>query len=596
MATVRSVDFLPEIFQTEANKQFLRATLDQLIQEPSFRKTQGFIGRSVGPGVNPNDKYVVEPSTVRTDYQLEPSVVSVVPDTDTIKNVITYPGLNDAVGYQGGNSSRPDRLYSSEYYTWDPFVDFDAFVNFSQYFWLPNGPDAVDVGATGVPTTDNFVVTRDNGVYTFSGLSGNNPIVELVRGGSYTFQVAQNAKETVNYRVRNSGIAAYVIDFQNNPTLNLARGNTYVFNLTLDGVYPFWIKTQAVTGRGDAYNSGVSRNGAATGLVTFTVPQDAPDTLYYVSENQSNMQGVLNIVNSTPGTGPGFWIQTTPGVSGKITTTPNISSRSVLGVTNNGEDLGTVIFDVPLKDAQSFYYNLTSIGTVDLITNMQFAQINNQPVTDFISQYGGIDGITNLNGRTIIFTNPIVDTQAGGWYRTSFYDPLTDIPSNVGVAGSYDSLPYDVTVDIEPDQRYQKYQISYVDIAGTTYIQVNKIIDIAPLEKFTISYGTVYSSTQWYKNQTGEFEQIPLLSAAQDTLYYQDGTDPEIFGRIKLVDQTNSETIYVDEIIGRPNYTSPNGVKFSNGLRIRFTGDVFPASYGSGTTTFACTQTESGTN
>ena len=89
MATVRSVDFLPEIFQTEANKQFLRATLDQLIQEPNFRKTQGFIGRTVGPGVDPNDKYVVEPTTTRANYQLEPGVVSLVPDTNTINNVIT---------------------------------------------------------------------------------------------------------------------------------------------------------------------------------------------------------------------------------------------------------------------------------------------------------------------------------------------------------------------------------------------------------------------------------------------------------------------------------------------------------------------------
>ena len=38
MANIRSVDFLPEIFQTDANKQFLAATLDQLIQEPNFRK------------------------------------------------------------------------------------------------------------------------------------------------------------------------------------------------------------------------------------------------------------------------------------------------------------------------------------------------------------------------------------------------------------------------------------------------------------------------------------------------------------------------------------------------------------------------------
>ena len=38
MATVRSVDFLPEIFQTPVNKQFLSATLDQLVQEPKFKK------------------------------------------------------------------------------------------------------------------------------------------------------------------------------------------------------------------------------------------------------------------------------------------------------------------------------------------------------------------------------------------------------------------------------------------------------------------------------------------------------------------------------------------------------------------------------
>ena len=134
MALTRSVDFLPEIFQTDANKQFLAATLDQLIQEPKFKKTQGFIGRTVGPGVNPNDKYVVEPTTVRANYQLEPGVVSLEPDTDRINDVITYPGLNDAIGFQNGNPARPDRLYQGEYYSWDPFVDFDTFVNFSQYF------------------------------------------------------------------------------------------------------------------------------------------------------------------------------------------------------------------------------------------------------------------------------------------------------------------------------------------------------------------------------------------------------------------------------------------------------------------------------
>jgi hypothetical protein len=76
MARIRSVDFLPEIFQTPVNKQFLAATLDQLVQEPKFEKTQGFVGRRIGPGVNPRDRYVIEPTKNRNDYQLEPGVVS----------------------------------------------------------------------------------------------------------------------------------------------------------------------------------------------------------------------------------------------------------------------------------------------------------------------------------------------------------------------------------------------------------------------------------------------------------------------------------------------------------------------------------------
>ena len=88
MARTRTVDFLPQIFQTDTNKQFLAATLDQLVAEPKFKKTQGFIGRRVGPGVNPNDNYVVEPTKTRADYQLEAGIVSLKPDTSDIQNVI----------------------------------------------------------------------------------------------------------------------------------------------------------------------------------------------------------------------------------------------------------------------------------------------------------------------------------------------------------------------------------------------------------------------------------------------------------------------------------------------------------------------------
>ena len=92
---------------------------------------------------------------------------------------------------------------------------------------------------------------------------------------------------------------------------------------------------------------GVQNNGASTGTITFTVPQDAPDTLYYINDISSNLAGTLNIVDATPSTGPNFWIQTQPGVTGNLPQSPNISGRNVYGVNNNGIDLGTVNFNVP---------------------------------------------------------------------------------------------------------------------------------------------------------------------------------------------------------------------------------------------------------
>jgi len=556
---VRTVDFLPEIFQTPTNRQVLSATLDQLVQEPRFKKTQGYVGRRVGPGVNATDRYVVEPTRERTDYQLEPGVVMLEPDSNRIQDTITYPGIGDALALQGADIANSNRLYTSDYYTWDPFVDFDKLVNFSQYYWLPGGPDAVDVYAGTVPIINSFVITRANGVYTVESEIGNypgdNPVISLLRGGNYTFQVAQNAKETVNFRVGNAGTSAYLIDYQPNPALTLARGNTYVFDLVMTGgVFPFWIKSQPTQGTEDAYNSGVSRNGSVTGSVTFVVPQDAPDTLYYACQNQFNMQGVINIVDGTPGTGPGFWIQAAPGVSGTLPWAPNISSRDVLGVANNGEDLGVVNFSVPLSTAQNFYYSLSYIGNsptpvpVDFVTNLKFDQINSQFLVPFLAEHGGIDGVTSFDGRTIVFLD---SSDSGGWGN------ITD-----------------------QNLRTSVWQIRYqTDQYGAVYLQLNSVLPVDKLQKFSVAYGAEYSKTEWYRDASGVIERIPLLTAIQNILYYQDGTDPGIVGQLRMVDPTGSTTLYIEEIVGKSQYTSPNGVKFTNGLKVQFRGDVIPASY-----------------
>jgi hypothetical protein len=130
-------------------------------------------------------------------------VISIDPaDNSKIIDAITYPGITDSLVYQGSPSTQPSRLYTSDYYSLDPFIDFDTFVNFSQYYWVPNGPDVVTVQSPGVALSQNFIVNRANGVYTFSGLTGNNPTVNLVRGGNYTFQVALSSNTNQCYQLQ----------------------------------------------------------------------------------------------------------------------------------------------------------------------------------------------------------------------------------------------------------------------------------------------------------------------------------------------------------------------------------------------------------
>ena len=587
MARVRTVEFLPEIFQTSTNRQFLASTLDQLVQEPSFKKTQGYIGRKIGPGINPTDAdYVIEPTAERVNYQLEPAVVFKLPDTDTVYDAITYPGITDALKLQGADVTRSDRLYGSQYYAWDPFVDYDKLVNFSEYYWLPSGPLSVNVTGGIIPVKNTIEVTRNTGFYSFSEIEGQNPVITLVRGGSYDFAVAQNKKNTVNYRVTNQGNKAYIINYQPNPALTLVRGNTYIFTLSIDGDYPFWIKTIASTGVINPYNTGVSNNGAYDGTVTFTVPQNAPNTLYYSSQTSSQMQGTFNIISGEPGTGPGFYIQAQPGIDGSMPTTPNISSRDVLGVVNNGEDLGTVTFNVPSKTAQNFYYNLTLIDSVDLLSQIKFNEINNIYVDDFLAAYpAGIDGVTDLEERTLVFDVPSlegtgvdVDTAiAGGWLRTTFYSPDYTADPTPG----YNEEPYDLTTSIVSlNERYSVWQIQYnTDDDGRQYMTLSVKQEVNEFEKFRIVFGTQWSSTQWYRSDDSYFEKIPLLTAVLDTVYYQDSLDPTLVGEIRLIDPTLETTLNIEDIIGKKQYTSPNGVQFTNGLIVQFRGNVTPESY-----------------
>ena len=239
MATRKTLTFLPEIFRTDTNKKFLGATLDQLISEPNLNKIDGFVGRKFSPTFIPSNNYVVEPTDDRQHYQFEPAVV-VKNSSNGLDLYSDYKDLIDKVSYYGGITTDQDRLFRSEYYSYDPRIDLDKLVNYTRYYWLPEGPDAVTITAGTPATPKTFAVSK----------VGNS------------------------YRTNQTGTV-------NNPDITLVRGVTYQFNLGLPG---FWIQTEPGTDGLKDYNSrvssrsifGVTNNG--TGAVTFTVPaRDAQD-------------------------------------------------------------------------------------------------------------------------------------------------------------------------------------------------------------------------------------------------------------------------------------------------------------------------------
>ncbi len=156
-----------------------------------------------------------------------------------------------------------------------------------------DGPDGAPNG--GEPLDYASMVAIDG--YINVHLSADD-LATLIAQGNVGANAGEDA-EAINYNVTNAGLTAYVFnsaDLENveNPNLTLKRGQTYTFTVSASG-HPFFIKTVQGNTNGNAYSTGVTNNGTQDGTVTFEVPMDAPDTLFYNCQFHTVMTGVLTI-------------------------------------------------------------------------------------------------------------------------------------------------------------------------------------------------------------------------------------------------------------------------------------------------------------
>ena len=141
-------------------------------------------------------------------------------------------------------------------------------------------------------------ITGEQGIQGIDGTIG----VQGIQGiqGITGEQGVQGLEGARDINVDSSGNIAYLIDFSvSNADIKLIRGFTYRFIVNASG-HPFYIKTSATTGTGDQYTAGVTGNGTEVGTVTFAVPYNAPNTLYYQCSIHSAMGGELQINDVGP--------------------------------------------------------------------------------------------------------------------------------------------------------------------------------------------------------------------------------------------------------------------------------------------------------
>ncbi len=350
-------DLLPRFFRTEANKKFFQATLDQLVQPGVAEKISGFFGRKNAKAFVAGDNYIGDISTARENYQLEPALVI----KDNLNNVTFYKDYNDyinQISILGGNVSNHSRLNSQETYAWNPNIDWDKFVNFREYYWLPNGPKTVRVTGQAKEVVSTYTVrlteNEDNVSYLFTpnGFTAN-PTLKLYRGQTYRFDIdcPGHPMAIAVSRTFTPGSAVIIAGREGVRGEGLFDATLYGNDYDL-GDYIILPSSGSVSFGNDEnvstlYPDGIRRLGEAgeeianvyveKGIIEFTIPINAPDRLYYISKNDVDVSGLMNIYDIEENT----FLNVEEEVLGKKT------YKSANGVTfTNGlkvEFLGTVL-------------------------------------------------------------------------------------------------------------------------------------------------------------------------------------------------------------------------------------------------------------
>jgi hypothetical protein len=663
--------------------------MDQLVSEPDLQTLYGYIGRKFSPTFVNSDSYVIEPSADRQNYQLEPSIVI----RDEQKNITffaSYLDLLAKIRYYGGITTDQSRLFEQEYYTFDPLISYDKFVNFSQYYWLPDGTDPVEVSTSGVDLTVTYTVERDapNNRYIFK----NNGVVDnsiiLARGGVYEFIVDQPgyplwiqtelgtngkliATPTLSSRtvlgVENNGTDQGTITFRvpqstaQDRFLNMPIAAEVEYaaplpyaalqNKTVSQFLAIYPQYGGITGQLNGkelvfINSSAYNNLGEAAWTNANVSYGSQTAKVYgrIGTNVIQLQSVENVFANLIVLGNGIdsanitatVTDVDPGnltitLSANLianstgtyffTTNANVSYVSQTANVANIAAFGKVGTNtIKLKSVGNVFANLIVLGTgIASNTTVANVDVGNLTITlsanltanvageySFISSnvsygsknastYGRIGtNVIQLQSVQNVYANLIITgtgISSGTTVANVDLGNLTvtlsaNLTANASGLYSFVSTAYNSGYNVPNADRFDVWKVVYVD-AGITnssgdidyLVQLVRTDNINTDQKVYIRYGLVNANKLYYKDFDGFFKEVPLITSTLNNLWIQDATSGTLYQPVQIVEYAGWTIDVDEEIIGKQNYTSPNGVEFTSGLKVQFGDDVTPASY-----------------
>lgn len=518
--TRRSSDLLPGYLRTDKNTKFLASTLDQLIQQPQLERINGFMGSKLSPNFDPiTDNYIDSGSKLRNAYQLEPGLI--VRDVQqNISLALGYDDLINELENNNANVSNLDRLFRPKSYSYNPHIDWDKFVNYRQYYWMPTGPDTIEVTGTQKSAVSTYTVT--------------------------------DSADGLGLMFTPDGLTA-------TPLLTLYRGLTYVFNV--NSAYPFYIKTAYVQGSNSLY-SGASNNGTNNGQIILTVDETTPNVLFYFAEGNADAVGQINVKSLTENTAidieseiigkqtytSGNGIKFSNGM--KVKFVGNITPDTYQNKEYFVEGVGTAIVLVD-------YDSLTNIGTgtTNLNVNFDAQPFDQYPFDDF--QYvpltpeyitsnraspdknswarynrwvhsSVLDSTAKANGVPVVYPGdqraqrPIVEFAAG----LQLYNFGTTAKQHVDLIDNYTTDAFKIVegssgyyidgvlieqgyriifnADTDPLVRGKIYNVNFVVVNEQLVVDLEEAVDSEPVSSNAVLAirGEKYKGTNWWFDGT----------------------------------------------------------------------------------------------